>query len=459
MRRRHIYIDCTQTLVSGLNTGVQRVVRKVIGQMREVSAGDANFQVVPVVVMGGGIFTVSDQLIASGESTAFSNGGPDRGLVVTWQRMLQWARRSFGDLAGRWFGAWARRGYFQLRALHLRSALNKPAVFAAGDILLMLDICTDLSLDRPLRAARQAGVRIVFCHYDLIAITHAHLCHASWVEAFRDYFYASTKYADAYLAISRAMRDELVETLSREFPQTCEGIRCESFRLGSDLVEQSGPALSGPQNAGSKSVSNDLSRFFQEHRQVLLMVGTLEPRKNHQLSLAVFKRLAKSYPNLGLLWIGRPGWRSDDLIGELHAASEFSKRMLWFSSASDQDLQYAYGHAAVLLFPSLAEGFGLPVVEATALGCRVLASDIACHRELIGAGIRLLSLEDPSLWECAVREILDGGADTTQTLAPATQALQLPTWRQSAESVLNQLENLDQWPTVGSLAADQSRRT
>jgi alpha-1,2-rhamnosyltransferase len=118
------------------------------------------------------------------------------------------------------------------------------------------------------------------------------------------------------------------------------------------------------------------------------------------------------------------------LIEDLHRHPEQGRRLLVVLDGSDDDLAAVYAHARALVFPSLAEGFGLPLVEARTRGCPVIASDLPAFRELADAGVSLYpknSIEDLEAL------VLAHAAVDRRTLVGAMPAF---TWKDSAEQLL-----------------------
>jgi glycosyltransferase involved in cell wall biosynthesis len=145
----------------------------------------------------------------------------------------------------------------------------------------------------------------------------------------------------------------------------------------------------------------------------LLYVGSERPRKNLKVLLRAFsliKKQGRPFDSLKLLKVG-PAGRSDDfrkatldearrlgLESEIH----FVERM------SDQELAVAYSNAVALVFPSLYEGFGLPIVEAMACGCPVITSNVSSLPEIAGSAALLVDPNDgAALAEAMRRVILD----------------------------------------------------
>jgi glycosyltransferase involved in cell wall biosynthesis len=118
-------------------------------------------------------------------------------------------------------------------------------------------------------------------------------------------------------------------------------------------------------------------------RPFVLCVGTLEPRKNHAALLDVWAGLAEKHPDLPrLVLAGRQGWRSGDLVRRLESGSD--RKVLWLPDVSDPQLQALYGACLFTVFPSFAEGWGLPVGEALSHGKVCVTSNRAAMPEVGG---------------------------------------------------------------------------
>jgi glycosyltransferase involved in cell wall biosynthesis len=106
----------------------------------------------------------------------------------------------------------------------------------------------------------------------------------------------------------------------------------------------------------------------------VLCVGTLEPRKNLTTVLRVFRRVSAVIPEAELVVVGGRGWRNDAFEAEL-GRGETAQRLRVTGFVPDERLVDLYAGAACFLFPSLGEGFGLPLLEAMACGAPVVMSD------------------------------------------------------------------------------------
>ena len=154
-----------------------------------------------------------------------------------------------------------------------------------------------------------------------------------------------------------------------------------------------------------------------------LVLGTIEPRKNHALLLRVWSALGPDAPRL--LVVGGRGWADPALFDALAAAP----RVTVLTGLPDGAVASLLLGARALLFPSLAEGFGLPLVEAAALGTPVIASDLPVIREVLGDYPVYIDPVDSYPWMETVKTL--ALSQTRQT------ALTPPTWRDHVNTVLN----------------------
>ena len=106
------------------------------------------------------------------------------------------------------------------------------------------------------------------------------------------------------------------------------------------------------------------------------------PRKGHALLLDACERLWGQGSDFNLVVIGRVGWQVDELMGRLRRHAERGSRLFLHHDATDADVAYARRRALLMVFPSQAEGLGLPILEAAMAGCPTLCSDIPVFREI-----------------------------------------------------------------------------
>lgn len=159
-----------------------------------------------------------------------------------------------------------------------------------------------------------------------------------------------------------------------------------------------------------------------------ICVGTIEPRKNHAFLFEVWQRLADRggrIPRLCL--VGARGWQNDDVFRLLDSSPLMGRYITEYAALPDREMFRLMAGAAALLFPSHEEGFGLPALEARALGVPVICSPIPVFRELLRDDATMLETDDPQRWADAVRARAEAHAAASASPARASR---VPTWEQ-----------------------------
>lgn len=138
----------------------------------------------------------------------------------------------------------------------------------------------------------------------------------------------------------------------------------------------------------------------------VLMVGTVEPRKNVLFAARVVARMRENGRDLRLAIVGRRGWAHETEIAAIRDLQE-SGAVVWPGYVTDVERDALYRGAAALLMPSIYEGFGMPLIEAMAAGIPCLCSDIPVFEEVAGGAAILLDPSRPDDWVDAIGELLD----------------------------------------------------
>ncbi len=151
-----------------------------------------------------------------------------------------------------------------------------------------------------------------------------------------------------------------------------------------------------------------------------ITIGTIEPRKNHILLLHLWRQLAaelgEACPKLVIL--GKRGWKIDNLVHLLEKSPGLRRHVLEVNDASDQDMIALLQHARALLFPSFAEGWGMPLAEALTLGTPAICADIPALRECGREHALYLDPLDGLSWKQAILAHLKQADPTTEPYPP-----------------------------------------
>ncbi|MDA7429461.1 glycosyltransferase family 1 protein [Primorskyibacter aestuariivivens] len=161
-------------------------------------------------------------------------------------------------------------------------------------------------------------------------------------------------------------------------------------------------------------------------------VGTIEPRKNHALLLDVWERLlASDAPVPHLVICGARGWENDAVFRRLDETDRWKGHVHECPGLSDGAIAALLQQSRGLLFPSMAEGFGLPPVEAAAMGIPVICGDLPVYREILSDIPIYLKASDPYSWANKIKEIAEQ--------RPPQTDYQPPDWDRHFNLVLNRV--------------------
>jgi glycosyltransferase involved in cell wall biosynthesis len=162
----------------------------------------------------------------------------------------------------------------------------------------------------------------------------------------------------------------------------------------------------------------------------LLTVGRIEPRKNHAALLRAYRALPGEVPPLVI--VGQRDFGYGDFESEL-ALMPPSHRVVVLSNVGDAELPALYRHALAFVYPSFAEGFGMPPLEALASGVPVVASDSTAIPEVVGNAGLLVDPHAADGLRDALARILADAALRAQLVKRGLEQADRYTWRGSAE--------------------------
>lgn len=265
-----------------------------------------------------------------------------------------------------------------------------------------------------LRVLREgAGLKIVVLLHDTIPLDYPEFSRPDQVPVFRSRVAAISAHADVVIHTAAATRLSNDRQLAR-FGRVPHGLVAP---LGVELAPATGAELP----------DLDLAAGF------FVVLGTIEPRKNHALLLDVWDRLAARGGLLPrLLIVGNRGWAERPLLDRLDRGVP---GVTVLTGLDDRAVARLLGEARALLFPSFAEGFGLPALEALKAGIPVIASDLAVFRELLGESAIFLDPRDIDAWSETI-EAIAGGA---QNPGSRSGVPGLSTWEDHVRLVLTSI--------------------
>jgi O-antigen biosynthesis alpha-1,2-rhamnosyltransferase len=437
---RRVFLDCTSTLTSRYNTGIQRAGRNLVNASLAVAGPWA----CTPIVYNGRHFVAIDGL-PSHAAPASTHASAKDLLRRAFHRVRSGTLRTLPAAVVRDALHSQRLEYALRRTVHgaqnarrwLRSytqTAQRRVAYRHGDVVVLLDPSWSIDLSRELARATDAGAEVWLVVNDLIPIDYPDLAPEGTPILMDRWLRRVLPYASGMLGISRSVATDLRAHLERIGVAPLPGIRHFYLGVGLDLAH----------DRGTPEQLEAVAKACRDAPAgVYLSVGTIEPRKNHRLMLDVFDRLWADDIGARLLLFGRLGWRSDELARRMRAHPQFGRRLFWFESGSDSELDYAYRHASALIFASRCEGFGLPLVEAMHYGMPVIASDIPVFREIGGDYPSYFDLDVPGSLEQVLRR---RHADLAQRAPVRNTAREWLSWAQSARMLLETVASRPELP-------------
>ncbi len=317
---------------------------------------------------------------------------------------------------------------------------DAPIKFEDGDIFLTADLAYNINgaLVSELEAARGRGLGIFCVVYDLIPVrypqwfegTNAWFEGNDYLRLFDFWLHSFSRISTGLIGISHSVEKDVGRWLDEQEEPGSARPQHGFFHIGCD-IPSSLPTSGLPEAAPSQ-----LARF--ESSPTFLMVGTIEPRKGYALALETFERLWSAGLDLNLVYVGRQGWKVDALIESIRSHKELGKRLFWFDGISDEYLKKIYLASTALLSLSLAEGFGLPNVEAASYGLPVIARDIEVFREICGEGTSFVGADISA--ETLALEIEEWLADFKAGEIRRPDPSSAQTWAQSTRQLMNVID-------------------
>ncbi len=147
------------------------------------------------------------------------------------------------------------------------------------------------------------------------------------------------------------------------------------------------PGVTVSDNVSEQSAEKILNKYSLGVRNYFFVIGTLQPRKNTERVIQAFLESKSQFnKNFKLVIVGRNGWGVERLVKYLSSNQARDQSVIWLDYVSDIEKTVLLKYSRALLFVSLSEGFGLPILEAYKLGVPVLTSNVTSMPEVAGRG-------------------------------------------------------------------------
>jgi hypothetical protein len=277
------------------------------------------------------------------------------------------------------------------------------------------------------QAKRATGFRLIAMCYDLIPWKFPHFfADRASVERFCGSLEALLRDADVMLCPSHATEEDL-HAFARSVGVTPP--RIARITLGSD------PPVPGPGRAPTWAETLPSSGF-------VLCVGTIQVRKNHRLLYHVWRRLAEQRvaPIPPLVLAGDRGWLTGDVLTMIERDPLTRDHIRVAGAVADEELAWLYRNCLFSVYPSLYEGWGLPVAESIAAGRPCIASSAASMPEA-GAGLAILiDPLDLRAWYDAIVALVTDRTRLAACVDSIRRSPRPPDWSQTARQFRTLLE-------------------
>lgn len=365
--------------MTGLLTGIARYLRNLYGAMEQMESSDLYY-------------------FNGKQSSAFM---PSLARSHQRQQTIKALRQLpdpllFGIRAGRWMK--------YEHGLNTLCRQTKKAPF-------------DIYHETAFTPAKLTRIPTIFSVYDLSLVKYRETHPKERVWLFEYFIKTRLQYAKHILTISEFIRREIIET----------------FHVAPSMVTSIPLAPDPVFTPCSETHLHEVLSRYQLPTSYLLFVSSLEPRKNIDL---LIEALESANTDIPLVLAGWQGWGDKQWLEKIKGV-RFKNRIYFTGHVPDHDLQAIYTGAAALIYPSLYEGFGLPIVEAMACGCPVICSNTASMPEIAGdAAILVDPLRSDELAHAIESIVQDCRLRDTLISNGVKQAGQF-TWKRTARETLD----------------------
>lgn len=207
-------------------------------------------------------------------------------------------------------------------------------------------------------------------------------------------------------------------------------------------LEQISVVPCGPSLTKTAADFELVRKKYKITRPYILYVGTIEPRKNLERMIQAFSMLkCEEGIEHQLVLAGGKGWNNEAIFAAAER-SDFRDDICFTGYISEEEKNALYKHAAMLAFPSLYEGFGMPPLEAMAWDCPVLCSDVASLPEVAGDAACLVDPLDTTDIAAGLWKILSDDSFRSNIVRKGHQRLSQFTWETSAAKFIRVCEEV-----------------
>ncbi|GAB7540215.1 glycosyltransferase family 1 protein [Burkholderia sp. 3C] len=314
-------------------------------------------------------------------------------------------------------------GRLEIRRALIGACLN-PRRVEFDQAVLLHTSHNGMEYPRYYEAMRRRNIRTVFMIHDLIPLTHAEYCRPGVDVSHRRRIHTALRNADGLIANSEDTHGALAR---------------EAHQAGLPMP----PCVVAPLAAGYRSSTNPTAPLATPY---FVMLGTIEPRKNHWFILHVWRRIVEQLGSAApkLVIIGRRGWECENVVDMLERCAPLRDAVIEISDCDDDQLHAWLRHCRALLFPSFVEGYGMPLVEALGMQIPVIASDLSVFHEIADDIPDYLDPLDGPAWMQRILRYAHSDSPERQAQVTRSVSFREPTWADHFARIDSFIESLIQ---------------
>ena len=264
----------------------------------------------------------------------------------------------------------------------------------------------------------QPSSKIIVLIHDIIPITYPQFSRTEVVQRFIQDMMRVSSMADVIIYNSASTK-----------------AKAEAYFAECGRVPQSLVAHLGIQGHISKATQPVV---IEEEEPIFVILGTIEPRKNHLLLLNIWQTYQKTVPPADiphLHIIGQRGWNNENVFNILDSDPMVGVSVFEYNNLNDADAQRRLANCTAMLFPSHAEGFGLPLLEAAQLGVPIICGENAIYRELLGDYPLYLNVDNSYAWSKGILERAGRKRESEAERQVRAKSVKIPDWQEHFDQI------------------------
>jgi glycosyltransferase involved in cell wall biosynthesis len=215
------------------------------------------------------------------------------------------------------------------------------------------------------------------------------------------------------------------------------------YHVPEEKVEVVYPGVQGEFLDPNPELSLRTNKKYQIKGDYILFIGTLQPRKNINNLIMGFKMLLSKYPHWQLIVVGKKGWLYESIFQTVRL-NNLEDKVIFTGFVNEEEKNLLIRQAMMLVFPSLYEGFGFPILEAFRLGCPVVCSRNSSLAEVAGqAAIYIENERNPtSIAQAMIKMLQLTKAQRSNLIVLGKKQVSYFSWDKAGRQIISILENV-----------------